>query len=155
GLAGGGVDRRPHVHPSEVGKLGHPCPPLKPGHTESCSVTRLLEVEMAGDRTPPDSGANMPVVTADENHTAAERAAAGVPPRQPIEVVEIDMWEINQRAMERIVAEGGELPEGITPKMVADWRAEHGPGEISRTYVQGSPWGDDEADLAEALAGGL
>lgn len=44
-------------------------------------------------------------------------------------VTVIDLWEINQRTLERMVAAGQPLPDGITADQVRAWRAERGPGE--------------------------
>lgn len=99
-------------------------------------------------------GATLPAVTAD--HTSGDdwtgpRHRDGEPDRgyadndlhaqaedsaTEIGRVEIDMWEVNQRELERRVAAGEPLPEmadgtPVTPQMVIDWRVERGHREVA------------------------
>ncbi len=117
-------------------------------------------------------GDSLPGVTADhtriapqaaccEDHDAdgeAERCCDECPDALPVrmvdtapgggEVVVIDMWEINQRNLELMVASGTPLPEGITAGQVAAWRAERGPGE-SVTHTPGADLA--VVDIAEVV----
>lgn len=73
-----------------------------------------------------------PGINREESHQAAVKSWQDEASRRAAEadttIAVIDMWEINQRAMEAAVRAGQQLPPGITPKMVADWRAERGHG---------------------------
>ena len=42
----------------------------------------------------------------------------------------LDLWEVNQRKLEALVAAGEMLPDGITAEQVTAWRTEHGPGQV-------------------------